>query len=199
MHNTWFTEPPRNRNQFKWVGIARNQPLLAMASSVRRVTNCLLQSVIRYSQLAQSQTQYHRVDQHANPRHAAGRARTQGSLTKHRTFESFTLALVGGRCVRYAHMKLLPAPPTRLAAKIRRLSQNARNKYVNASVLATGYLALQRILASRLFLEVKSLMCKYKSGTDAVSAFESYYTLFKNATHIKQNIVCRVPAVHYKI
>ena len=44
--------------------------------------------------------------------------------------------------MRYAHMKLLPAPPTRLAAKIRRLSQNARNKYVNASVLAIGYRAL---------------------------------------------------------
>ena len=58
--------------------------------------------------------------------------------------------------MRYAHMKLLPAPLTRLAAKIRRLSQNARNKYVNASVLATGYLVLQRILASRLFLEGKS-------------------------------------------
>ena len=88
-------------------------------------------------------------------------------------------------------MKLLPAPLTRLAAKIRRLSQNARNKYVNASVLATGYLVLQRTFASRLFLvEGKGLIRKYKSGTDAVSAFESYYTLFKNATHIKQNIVC---------
>jgi hypothetical protein len=92
--------------------------------------------------------------------------------------------------MRYAHMKLLPAPPTRLAAKIRRLSQNTRNKYVNALVLATRYLALRRILASHLFLEGKSLIRKYKSGNDAVSAFESYYTLFKNATHIKQNIVC---------
>ena len=72
-------------------------------------------------------------------------------LTKHGTFESLTLALVGGHCTRYAHMKLLPAPPTRLAAKIRRLSQNGRNKYVNASVLAIGYLVLPRILASRFF------------------------------------------------
>ena len=101
--------------------------------------------------------------------------------------------------MRYARMKLLPAPLTRLAAKIRRLSQNARNKYVNALVLATGYLALERMLTSRLFLEGKSRFRKYKSGTDAVSAFESYYTLFRNATHIKQNIVCRVPAVNYKI
>ena len=116
-------------------------------SDARRIV--LSQRAIRVSQLAQSQTRYPRVDQHANPRHAAGRARTQGSLTKHSTFESLTLALVGGHCTRYAHMKLLPAPPTRLAAKIRRLSQNARNKYVNASVLATGYLVLQRILASR--------------------------------------------------
>jgi len=101
--------------------------------------------------------------------------------------------------MRYAHMRLLPAPLTRLAAKIRRLSQNARNKYVNASVLATGYLALPRILASPFSLERKSLIRKNKSGTDAVSAFESYYTLFKNATRIKQNIVCRVPAVNCNI
>ena len=80
-------------------------------------------------------------------------------------------------------MKLLSAPLTRLAAKVRRLSQSARNKYVDALVLATGYLALQQILASRLFLEGKSLIRKYKSGNDAVSAFEIYYTLFKNATH----------------
>ena len=92
--------------------------------------------------------------------------------------------------MRYAHMKLLPAPLTRLAAKIRRLSQNARNKYIDTVVLATGYLALQQILASHFSLEGKSLIRKYKSGNDAVSAFEIYYTLFKNATHIKQNIMC---------
>ena len=91
--------------------------------------------------------------------------------------------------MRYAHMKLLPAPLTRLAAKIRRLSQNARNKYVNALVLATGYLALQRILASHFSLEGKSLIRKYKSGNDAVSAFESYYTLFKNSISKRENVV----------
>ena len=116
-----------------------------------------------------------------------------------RSLESLALAFVNGHCIRYTHTKLLAAPLTRVAAEIGRLSQNTWNKYVNASVLVWLPCTSANIGLTLVVLERKSLIRKYKSGNDAVSAFEIYYTLFRNATRIKQNIVCRVPAVNYKI